>query len=245
MKKAKVVSFVAVCGLMLNFQAGAAPLNLPAPTATQPDFEDAPLDVVYNSGVFGVTNRNGDDYDWDYINGAGSSLMSSEQISYLTANINSSGDLTSGIFDLYGNIGSGNELLLSGNLVTGNSGTAWGYDDGGNNPDLFSFEFQITGGASVVVSDFGGMGAIDGVSLTANFSGNSPNDNPFGGTWSSSGFNNLIDNGAGTGQGYDDIYEVPEPSSLTLVSAVACLLALAPIYRRKPKARPARVRAKK
>jgi len=134
----------------------------------------------------------------------------------LNAFINSSGVLTFGFLTVSGDIGAGSETLLAGNLRTGPSGTAFGFQNppGGN---IFEFLFTVTGGDPIIVSDFGGLGSTNhGVIVNAHFENGGI---PFNGTWTGF-FNNDGHSGVS-----DTFASVPEPNAalLLLTSAGAWL----------------------
>ena len=129
----------------------------------------------------------------------------------LTATINHSGMLLGGSLSIAGDIGTGNETLLTGVLNTGTSGTAFGFQDPSASPprNIFEFLFTVTGGDPIIVSDFGGLGAPNrGIIVNAFFQNGGT---PFNGTWTSSfandGFSGVSDNFA----------PVPEPGTAALL----------------------------
>lgn len=220
MKMLRMLVLLGVFSVVTNSQSHAAPLLLSASGLA--DLSGSPLDVTYNAtgGSFQVNGGLSDyitslDTDTSDYSGYGGYSLS--------ATINSAGVLASGgTVTISGYIGpdyTDYETLLTGSLESGSSGTTWGYYDN-NNVNQFTFLFNVTGGN--VASDFGGIGAVCGVNLFADFSGNNGHDTPFTGTWGGS-FNNLYNSGAGTGNGSADIFRVPEPSSILLTSVGVAL----------------------
>ena len=138
----------------------------------------------------------------------------------MTANITPQGTLTSGSFAINGDLGSGYELLLSGQLSTGADGTAFGSNLTGqpNNATIFEFPFTVTGGDDpTILGNFGGLGSMQGaIILTAYFDTGS-GDTAFTGAWTSD-FSGLA-----TQDAYADTQTVPEPSSIMLV-LVGCMV---------------------
>jgi hypothetical protein len=144
--------FNSISFFLINSRSEATPLNL---TPGLPDFIASSLNVNY---VPGSNRFAAAGFTTSYHGGSVPLLGPS---SYdLEAFINSSGVLNFGFLTIKGDIGSGLETLLSGNLNTGPSGTAFGFQDppGGN---IFEFLFTVTGGDPVVVNDFGGLGATN------------------------------------------------------------------------------------
>jgi len=218
MKTLRILVFLSLFFLFASSHSQAAPLYLTAFGLA--DLSGLPLDVTYNSagGAFHVQGSL-----QDFIDSLGNDtgdlgFYGSYSIS---ATINGAGVVAPGgtvtISD-YASV-----TLLTGNLVSGSSGVAWGYDNN-SSVDQFAFLFTVTGGTEA--ADFGGLGGLGGVNLFADFGGNAGHDTPFTGTWGGS-FNNLHNSGAGTGNGYADIVPVPELSSilLTLVGGVLCVAA--------------------
>ena len=219
MKTLRVLALVGMISLAANLHSNAASLILTPGVPT--DLNGSPLDVTYNatSGSFQVTGSLADYIDssdtdtGDFGFYGGYSI--SATIDKNTGNVASGGTVTISDYE--------SDTLLTGTLESGASGTVWGYYNN-SSIDQFSFLFAVSGGD--VAGDFGGIGAVCGINLFADFSGNGGHDTPFAGTWGGN-FNNLYNGGAGTGLGYADIFPVPEPSSilLTLVGGVLCLVA--------------------
>ncbi len=219
MKTLRVLALVGMISLAANLHSHAASLILIPGVPT--DLNGSPLDVTYDatSGSFQVTGSLSDYIDSSDTDtgdfGFYGSYSISATIDKNTGIVASGGTVT--ISDIY------SDTLLTGNLESGASGTAWGYYNN-SSVDQFSFLFNVTSGDAA--SDFGGVGALCGINLFADFSGNSPHDTAFSGTWGGN-FDNLDSGGANTGNGSADIFPVPEPSSvlLTLVGGVLCLVA--------------------
>ena len=189
--------------------AKASLLNLDPST---PDFMTSFLSVSYNAGN---SNFLASGLTTDY-QGGSAALVNAGNYS-LSATINHSGVLTGGSLLIKGDIGSGDETLLTGTLKTGPGGTAFGFQDPSDAPprNLFEFLFTVTGGDPVIVNDFGGPGIANrGVIVTAEFQNGGT---PFTGVWTSS-FNN---NGSGFS---DNFAPVPEPASASLLLLGGALL---------------------
>jgi hypothetical protein len=187
----------------------------------------APTDIFLNPGLPDLTGSYVDvTYDYNAGSGTGAFVASGWTTDYntssgrldvapdsyiLSATISSGGVLASGgTFNIYGDVGSGDTLLLSGDLTPGSAGIAFGYGDGDN--ELFQFRFNVTGGT--LAGDFGGNGAEGGIILNAWFASTS-GDQPFTGSWAGS-----FNNNAGTpynGSGEIDCFTVPEPGTFALV----------------------------
>jgi hypothetical protein len=145
--------------------------------------------------------------------------------------VDHTGVLLGGALTITGNIGNGDETLLTGNLVPGPSGQYFGFVDppitekGGGNE--FEFEFWITGGEpSITVGDYTSQ-LVGGVDLDAvfDFYGD---DIPFAGYWTND-FNN--NGGSDNGNGLANVFLIPEPSSILLALTGGVLLVAA--YRRR------------
>jgi hypothetical protein len=191
--------FVASCLLSIA-ELQATQLNL---TPGSPDFIASSLSVNYGSGTSTVFSAVGTTTGYQ---GGSVPLISSGSYN-LFAGINHSGLLTFGFLTINGDIGAGLETLLSGTLMTGPSGTAFGFQDapGGN---IFEFLFTVTGGDPIVVSDFGGLGSSNhGVIVNAFFENGGI---PFNGSWTS--FHNDGHSGVS-----DAFAQVPEPSAMVLL----------------------------
>ena len=200
---------VASC-LLSNVQLRAAPLNL---TPSLPDFMASSLAVNYVPG----SNRFAASGPTTAYQGGSVSLIGSGSYN-LNAFINGSGVLTFGFLTISGDIGSGPETLLSGNLKTGSSGTAFGFESppGGN---TFEFLFTVTGGDPIVVNDFGGLGSSNhGVIVNAHFENGGI---PFNGAWTGFFRNDGF-------SGVSDIFvTIPEPSVVALFLICASALVIA------------------
>jgi hypothetical protein len=205
----KTIRILALCGVTsfwANTQSSALPLYLSP--SQPPDLYGAPLDVTYDSGTGGFQAAG---FLSDYT--GGSVLLNYGDAFTLAATIDGSGAVTGGTLSIYGDVSGTYEALLTGDLAIGASGTAWGYNNGGN-VNWFSFLFAVTGGNTDVVQDFGGAGAAGGVNLYAQFS-STPGSTPFSGTWGGD-FNNNAGIGY-NGNGYADVFPVPEPASSLLL----------------------------
>jgi hypothetical protein len=224
MKAIRALALVSVLSFWANTQSSALPLYLSP--SLPPDLNvGTPGDVTYDSSTSDFEALG---YLADYT--GGSVTLSYGDVFNLAATINGSGALTAGTLSIFGDVGSGYEALLTGDLATGSSGTAWGYNNGGN-VNWFSFLFTVTGGNADVVSDFGGAGAAGGINLYAQFS-STPGSTPFSGTWGGDFNNNALD--AYNGNAYADVFPVPEPSSSMLLLVGGALCAAA---RRRARAR--------
>jgi hypothetical protein len=98
---------------------------------------------------------------------------------------------------------------------------------------LIDFAFRVTGGSEEVVSDFGGLGALGGTLITANY-----NSDPFVGDVESTGtfadsfsYNDICNNLA------DTFHTVPEPSSVILMLTAGLSGLAASVARRSWKRR--------
>jgi hypothetical protein len=206
--KKTIPSLIAGVLLLVHGQANATQLNL---TAGVPDlFAAQAMSVCYNpgSGIFQAIG-----YTVDY---QGGSVFLQDVGTYsLTANITTGGVLTGGTVTINGDIGGGQEALLTGNLHTGLSGVAYGFENAGG--DLFEFLFTVTGGNSIIISDFGGLGSSAGIILDANFG--APCDVPFTGTWTT-GFHNS-GSGNAVADNFPVVINVPEPSTSALLGLAA------------------------
>jgi len=167
------------------------------------------------------------DYTTNASGAPGNTLTPYSSSNTLTATITGSGVLTSGSFTIWGNVtnSSGpNQLLLSGNLITGAAGTAYGY--GGDGDNLFQFLFTVTGGS--LARAFGGDGSPNeiqgGINLDASFG----SQNEFTGSWSGN-FNNLYQNSYLGSE--IDTFVVPEPRASLFALGAACSLVF--VYARR------------
>jgi hypothetical protein len=218
MKALRIAFFAAVVtALAISHSAAVPPHTLLLTAYGNADMSGSPLDVTYatNPGSFYMTGSLS-----DYITSANTDTMDSGGYGdyYLAANINTSGILSGGVVTNIASTGPITGILLTGVLETGAAGTVWGYDNN-SSVDQFSFLFKVTGGSQA--SNFGGINAVCGVNLFADFAGNSGHDVAFNGTWGSqSGFNNQSNNNVGSGNGSADIFRiapVPEPSTMALM----------------------------
>ena len=203
----------------------ATPLNL-VPPNNAPDFMASFLKVDY---AFATSTFEAIGFTTDYQNGSGPLSLTAPGNYSLTATITHAGILTGGTLTIAGDIGGGQETLLTGLLNPGASGVAFGFQDPVATPprNLFEFLFTVTGGNPAVVTDYGGLGAPNREIIVNAFFQNG--GTPFNGTWTSSfsndGFSGVSDN-VGT------FFAVPEPASASLLLlAGATWLALA---RRSP-----------
>jgi hypothetical protein len=206
MKILRVLTLVGVFLLLASSRSGATPLNLQEPVGAPDFFGDyisvnyvasngafealGITDQPYNNGSVTLINADWDDYSFD-----------------LTATITSAGVLTNGSLTLMGDVtGNGPENLLTGTLMTGADGTAFGSDTNGYG--RFEFLFTVTGGNTDVVKDFNGIGATGGLLLLPDFE---TGDLPFNGSWAADFNNNNFPDGEA------DTWAVPEPSSILLL----------------------------
>ena len=215
MRIARVLALIGVVSLWANFQSKGLGLNL-VETPGGANFDSPSLGVSYSSGTFQAISENGADtlilsYDYNY-----QDTVWLQGDFTLTATITPQGTLTSGSFTINGEM-PGYGLLLSGQLKTGADGVAFGSELADPNNAIFEFPFAVTGGDPTIVSDFGGIGSLQGaVILHATFV-TGVGDIPFTGSWTS-GFNGLASQDA-----VSDTAVVPEPSSIMLV-LVGCMV---------------------
>ena len=197
-----VVRALGIVGLFLfvALPSHAALINLTLQGS--PDFYIIDLGITYSAAstkfeAIGATDTYIDPSDsYNYVGDLPSSFN-------LTAYITGAGMLTNGTVSIEGDTDFDTfaETLLTGNLLTGADGSAFGSTT--NGVGLFEFRFSVTGGN--VAGDFGGIGATVGVIIT-------PDGSTFGGTWSS-------DFAASGGFGYaDNAPIIPEPSSFFLLA---------------------------
>lgn len=236
MKTKQILFLFGALLLWANTPSQAAPLTL----NQLPDlnaFEANPVNVSYNAAT-GEFQAVGVDEFYGYYD----SLLIYDNAATLTldATINNAGVLTGGTISITGDLGDGLETLLTGDLITGPSGIAFGFTDppitniGGGN--IFNFIFTITGGdTNLVVSmnDFG-PGLFGGIHVDANFEGGQKlGDIPFNGTWTSD-----FNNNGGTDQGSGNVTAfpiIPEPSSVSLTLMGSALFVAAYHRRRQNK----------
>src|SRR5581483_3297894 len=209
--------FSCLAGLSVLAASPLVAADLPLSPST-PDFTGSFVGVTYNSSTMalqasGLTS--------DYEGGSGPWMDFGPYT--LTATITSAGILTGGTLTIDGAVGSGPDpdTLLTASLVTGASGTAFGYGDGGN--QIFQFKFQVSGGEAPIVNDFGGLGALGGIILDAKFNGSS-GDHPFTGSWTGSFDSSMTQNGT---MDSFSVSATPEPSSLALLAlaGIGCVVA--------------------
>ncbi|MGB7770078.1 MAG: PEP-CTERM sorting domain-containing protein [Verrucomicrobiia bacterium] len=224
MKTLKIVAIIGVLSLWANLQSMAVTdlilyEGLPDLAGGTPG-----MDVTYDAGS-DTFLASGYTFDYNISDGHGGATdigVSVPDTYILSATINHSGVLTGGTLAINGAVGDGDTsvTLLTGNLVTGAAGTAFGYGD--NDNDQFQFLFTVNGGT--LESAFGGNGAAGGIILDSFFHGN-PGTTPFTGSWTSD-FNNIGDAGPGGGNGLINSFSmVPEPSSILLVLVGSILFA--------------------
>jgi len=199
----KIFSVICVFASLAASSAKASMLNL---TPSTPDFMTSFLSVSYNAAS-NLFQANGFTSDYQ---GGSASLLNLGSYS-LTATITPAGILTGGALTIRGDIGTGQETLLSGIFKTGASGTAFGFQDPSApaTRNLFEFLFTVTGGDSKIVQDFGGLGAANrGLIINAFFQNGGT---PFNGTWAGNFSNDGISGVS------DNFIQVPEPSTAALL----------------------------
>lgn len=206
MKILRILVLFGLVSLLANSQAKAAGTDLsivPPQTGPYPDLADGYVNVTYSSGSGDFVAQGWTQTYWDPIGNEFDVASSPDDPDYtLNATITGAGVLTGGTLTINGDIGSGEELLLTGSLTPGAAGTAFGYGDGGN--EIFQFLFTVTGGAEA--GAFGGSGWVD----------------LYGGTWDTSFTSWTSDFSSTSYDGNMDTYKinsVPEPSSILLVLA--------------------------
>jgi hypothetical protein len=135
----------------------------------------------------------------------------------LTATLGANNSIVGGHLDVYNtyNVDSPSgspDLLLSGNLVTGNAGQVFGFSDpGAANHDEFDFLFQVQSGS--LAPQYLAWGNIGAIVLDANFASGTG----FTGDWSQ--------NFSNDGNGVSDAF-VPEPSAYGSSATLAAVFAL-------------------
>ena len=219
MRIARVLALIGVFSLWAISQSKAVTLNL-AETPGGANFDASSLGVSYSSDTFQAINENGANglvLSFDY-NSQDTVWLQGDFT--LTANITSAGVLNSGSFTINGDFGLGNGYetpLLTGDLKTGADGLAFGSKLVDANNAIFEFPFEVTGGNSTIVADFGGIGSLQGAVIIHATFDPGVGDTAFAGTWGS-GFNGLASQDA-----VADTAVVPEPSSIMLV-LVGCMV---------------------
>jgi hypothetical protein len=223
MKTIKILALIFASSLLLHSQSKAADLTFT--NQGKPDLTGQYVDMNYqtNTSLFQAI---GFSTFYTDKNTNGFSIYDEASYNYtLTAYITSAGLLTNGTISISGDpigfAGGGpsgygyDTNLLTGTLVTGASGVAFGYGDLGN--QVFQFRFDVTGG--ILASAFGGIGAPGGIIFTAYFD-SSDGDHPFTGIWTK----NFDSNGSENGD--IDTFAVPEPSPtlLMLVAGGVCAM---------------------
>jgi hypothetical protein len=206
----------------------ATPLNL-VPLANENEFAAGPINVTYDSAT-GNFQAGGENFFFGYEDPG---LLNQDDPGNFTlvATIDHAGVLEAGTLTITGDLGTGMETLLTGDLITGPGGIAFGFADppGGN---IFDFMFSVTGGEpTILTNDF--IGRYGGIELDAYFDGQTV-DIPFPGTWTSD-FNN--NGGSDNGAGLALTFLIPEPSSILLMSTGGVLFAAAGRRRFKAAAR--------
>jgi hypothetical protein len=198
--------FPVACVSFLTCSALATSLNL-NPSSTAPVLGASSISVSYTAETDSFQAQG---YVTDYDHGTVPLVAWGTLL--LNATITDDGVLSYGTVTIAGDMGSGMETLLSGELITGASGSAYGSlaPLGGS---IFEFQFVITGGNLTVVQDFGGLGTGNcGIILDAWFENGGV---PFPGTWTAN-FQN--DGTSGTAETFK---VVPEPQTIALW--LACL----------------------
>ncbi|MGA2281838.1 MAG: PEP-CTERM sorting domain-containing protein [Verrucomicrobiota bacterium] len=236
MKTLKVLFLCSAAFLLTLFQSPAQELLSLNPV--NPDLDAEQVTVSYSGGTFnaggasppvllGYTDPNGNSWGES---GSGSFVV--------TANINSSGNLTSGSLTVNAFLAENDPAslavntvyvptLLTATLMTGLSGSppgsapvgsAWDYANYYDDPSdpssfegtQFAFSFTVTGG--ILAGDYGGIGSSGVIELFPN------GDDPF---YLTTSYSN------GGAYGACDIFPVPEPSSnlLFLIGGAVWLVA--------------------
>src|SRR6266480_2930573 len=140
--------FIGMSLLWANVESHATLLNLSPPDGS-PDLMGSFESVSYstNNNLFQAIGS-----ATAYSDGSATLMDAGDYV--LSCFINNAGVLANGGLSISGDIGFGNEVLLTGDL------TALGFNDSGG--DIFEFLFTVTGGNPDVVSDFGGLSANGG-----------------------------------------------------------------------------------
>ncbi len=236
----KTIKMLFVLGVFLigaNASSWATYLDLFPLFQPLNEFEGNDLNVNYDYATSNLLVVGGNQY-YGLDNNLLVDYASPNSVFTLDATVNHTGVLTAGTLTITGNLGNGWETLLTGNLVTGPSGIAFGFVDppitdlpGGGN--TFEFMFSVTGGEPTIINNDWFGQQYGGIFLDAYFD-NFAYDIPFNGTWTSD-FNN---NGGTTyGAGNSSVFVIPEPCSILLVSTGGVLFAAACRRRLKAVAR--------
>lgn len=194
-------ALAALAALVISASSHAALLGITL--QPYPDIASGFIDVTYNSASdqfvasgFALTfNDDGNPPNQNISNGSFN----------ITATVNGSGVATSGSIVIGGSVPGFSNPLLTGSLV------GMGFLNGGG--DIFDFLFTVTGG-TLANAYYGGIGAVFGVILDANFG---PSGG-FTGNWNSN-FNNNGGN-PGFGSGVSDSAPVPAPGALAVLALV-------------------------
>jgi len=223
MKIVRVLALIGVFSLWAASQSKGMALNL-IETPGGANFA-IPLTVSYSGQTFQLTSQPPGPENaiasYNYNNQPENDFYSDFT---LTATITSAGALISGSFTINGDMGSGPELLLSGQLHPGADGVTFGSNVTGDpNATLFEFPFTVNGGDPTIMANFGWPDASmqGSVEVTAYFAPG-VGDTAFTGAWTGGNFDN--NESAGNGS-VADIAVVPEPSSIMLV-LVGCMVFL-------------------
>jgi hypothetical protein len=228
MNALKLLVPVCLLGISTIVTLQATPLDL-VPAEDVPYFNASLVSISYDSTldmfeVHGTTDA--------YMGGVSELLGPGDYT--LTATISDAGLLTCGQMLITGDLGSGTVPLLTANLITGPSGTAFGFPEplsGGGalgEHNVFEFLFTVTGGNPTIMSEFGPQG---GVVLDAWFS---EGDLAFDGSWEVD-----FDNSASLNGLAGSFAIVPEPSAVSL-AILGGLLGVA-VYGRRRNSRPVSV----
>jgi hypothetical protein len=206
MNALRVLPVTVGASLFCLLNSSALPLNI---VPSEPDLYSSLVSVSYDAET-DVFQASG--WTTEYFGGSAAVESLSGQFN-LTANITAAGVLTGGQLTIDGDIGSGNELLLSGLLVAGGEGSAFGAVAGG--PGRFEFLFTVNGGNAVIQDDF--ASSYRGIIVNPFFSSG---DAVFSGDWTSN-FSNDGYSGA-----VDCAVLVPEPSSLLVALGAGVAVAV-------------------